>query len=309
LVTGGAGFIGSHLCERLLNLGHNVLCVDNFYTGNLTNIQHLRDNHNFELIRHDITFPLYVEADGIFNLACPASPIHYQKDPVQTFKTNVHGAINMLGLAKRTRARFLQASTSEVYGDPIISPQSEKYWGNVNPIGIRSCYDEGKRAVESLAFDYRRQYEVDIRVARIFNTYGPNMSKNDGRVVSNFILQALANEPLTVYGDGHQTRSFCYIEDMIDGLLKLFFAGMIEGPINLGKPETLSIKELAEVIIKECNSNSQIIFKRLPEDDPKQRIPDISLAKKILNWEPKISLQTGLEKTISYYQVLTERLN
>ena len=309
LVTGGAGFIGSHLCERLLNLGHNVLCVDNFYTGNLTNIQHLRDNHNFELIRHDITFPLYVEAEGIFNLACPASPIHYQKDPVQTFKTNVHGAINMLGLAKRTRARFLQASTSEVYGDPIISPQSEKYWGNVNPIGIRSCYDEGKRAVESLAFDYRRQYEVDIRVARIFNTYGPNMSKNDGRVVSNFILQALANEPLTVYGDGHQTRSFCYIEDMIDGLLKLFFAGMIEGPINLGKPETLSIKELAEVIIKECNSNSQIIFKRLPEDDPKQRIPDISLAKKILNWEPKISLQTGLEKTISYYQVLTERLN
>ena len=308
LVTGGAGFIGSHLCEKLLSLGHNVLCVDNFYTGNLTNIQHLRENHNFELIRHDITFPLYVEVDGIFNLACPASPIHYQKDPVQTFKTNVHGAINMLGLAKRTKARFLQASTSEVYGDPTVSPQSEKYWGNVNPIGIRSCYDEGKRAVESLAFDYRRQYKVDIRVARIFNTYGPNMSKNDGRVVSNFILQALANEPLTVYGDGRQTRSFCYIEDMVDGLLKLFFAGMIEGPINLGKSETLSIKALAEIIIKECNSNSQIDFKRLPEDDPKQRIPDISLAKQILNWEPKVSLKMGLDKTINYYQVLAEKL-
>ena len=302
LVTGGAGFLGSHLCEALLGKGHSVLCVDNFYTGSLENISHLKENPNFELLRHDVTFPLYVEVDGIFNLACPASPIHYQKNPVQTFKTSVHGAINLLGLAKRTGARFLQASTSEVYGDPIMSPQVESYWGNVNPIGIRSCYDEGKRAAETLAFDYHRQFETDIRIARIFNTYGPRMAIDDGRVVSNFIVQALRNEPITIYGDGSQTRSFCYYTDLIDGLIKLFFNEEIQGPVNLGNPDSIPMYNLAKEIIEITKSNSEIIYQTLPSDDPKQRDPDITLARNALKWDPVVERATGLAFTIDYFK-------
>jgi len=302
LVTGGAGFLGSHLCERLLELGHDVISVDNYYTGSNKNLDHLRSNSRFEMIRHDVTFPLYLEVDGIFNLACPASPVHYQKDPVQTLKTNVHGAINMLGLAKRTNARFLQASTSEIYGDPAISPQVETYWGNVNPIGIRSCYDEGKRAAETLTFDYHRQYGVDIRVARIFNTYGPRMAINDGRVVSNFIVQALRNEPITIYGDGNQTRSFCYVDDLISGLIKLFFKDGVYEPINLGNPQPINIKNLAEEIIMFTQSSSKLENQQLPMDDPKQREPDISKARKILEWEPKIERQFGVKETIDYFK-------
>ena len=301
LVTGGAGFLGSHLCEALLNMGHKVVCVDNFYTGDADNVAHLKTNPHFELIRHDVTFPLYVEVDGIFNLACPASPIHYQRDPVQTFKTSVHGAINMLGLAKRTGARFLQASTSEIYGDPEVSPQEESYWGNVNPIGIRSCYDEGKRSAETLTFDYFRQYKTDIRVARIFNTYGPRMAINDGRVISNFIIQALKNEPLTIYGDGSQTRSFCYVDDLIDGLVKLFFTENIHEPINLGNPEPISMSSLAQEIISITNSTSKIIHLPLPSDDPKQREPVIAKAKDLLQWNPKIVRKTGLIQTANYF--------
>jgi UDP-glucuronate decarboxylase len=302
LVTGGAGFLGSHLCERLLDMGHSVLCVDNFYTGNQKNIEHLRDNLEFELLRHDVTFPLYVEVDGIFNLACPASPIHYQKNPVQTFKTSVHGAINMLGLAKRTRARFFQASTSEIYGDPTISPQPEEYWGNVNPIGIRSCYDEGKRAAETLTFDYHRQFGLDIRVARIFNTYGPRMDSNDGRVVSNFIVQALRGEPITVYGDGTQTRSFCYVDDLIEGFIKLFFTEKMHEPVNLGNPMPINMLELATEVIVLTESRSKIEMRPLPGDDPKQREPLIHRAEKLLGWKPVVDRQTGLKKTIEYFK-------
>jgi UDP-glucuronate decarboxylase len=302
LVTGGAGFLGSHLCERLLQIGHEVICVDNYYTGSNKNIDHLKSNSSFEVIRHDVTFPLYLEVDGIFNLACPASPVHYQKDPVQTLKTNVHGAINMLGLAKRTKARFFQASTSEIYGDPEISPQDETYWGNVNPIGIRSCYDEGKRAAETLTFDYHRQYGVDIRLARIFNTYGPRMAINDGRVVSNFIVQALRNEPITIYGDGNQTRSFCYVDDLIDGIVKLFFAEGIHEPINLGNPQPINMKLLANEIVQLVGSTSTIETKPLPQDDPKQREPDTSKARKLLNWAPTVDRNTGLVKTIDYFR-------
>ena len=301
LVTGGAGFLGSHLCEKLLTLGHSVLCVDNFYTGKQKNIEHLRDYREFELMRHDVTFPLYVEVDGIFNLACPASPIHYQRNPVQTFKTSVHGAINMLGLAKRTGARFFQASTSEVYGDPTISPQPEEYWGNVNPIGIRSCYDEGKRAAETLTFDYHRQFGLDIRVARIFNTYGPRMAIDDGRVVSNFIVQAIKGEPLTVYGDGSQTRSFCYVDDLLNGFMALFFTEELYEPVNLGNPNPINILELAKEIKSLTKSNSVIVMRELPGDDPKQREPVINRAMHLLNWQPKISRQIGLEKTIEYF--------
>lgn len=304
LVTGGAGFLGSHLCERLLDLNHEVICVDNFYTGNNKNILHLRESRNFDFLRHDITFPLYLEADGIFNLACPASPVHYQKNPVQTFKSNVHGAINMLGLAKRTGARFFQASTSEVYGDPTISPQPEEYWGNVNPIGIRSCYDEGKRAAETLTFDYHRQFGVDIRVARIFNTYGPRMATDDGRVVSNFIIQALQGKDLTVYGDGTQTRSFCYVDDLIEGFIKLFFAEGVHQPINLGNPVPVNMLSLAEEIIDLTKSSSKVIMTKLPSDDPKQREPNIEKAEKILDWKPKISRHDGLLKTVEYFQPL-----
>jgi UDP-glucuronate decarboxylase len=307
LITGGAGFLGSHLAERLLAMGHSILCVDNFYTGSHKNIEHLRDNLNFELMRHDVTFPLYVEVDGIFNLACPASPVHYQKNPVQTFKTSVHGAINLLGLAKRTGSRFLQASTSEIYGDPTISPQPEDYWGNVNPIGIRSCYDEGKRAAEALSFDYHRQFGLDIRVARIFNTYGPRMDSNDGRVVSNFIVQALKGKPITVYGDGSQVRSFCYVDDLIEGLVKLFFKEGVDQPINLGNPTPISVLELAEEIIEITNSRSQIQFRDLPQDDPKTREPDITLARKVLDWEPKIDRHEGLVRTIEYFEKVGER--
>jgi UDP-glucuronate decarboxylase len=302
LVTGGAGFLGSHLSERLLELGHEVVVADNFYTGNKENIAHLLDNKSFELIRHDVTFPLYIEVDGIFNLACPASPVQYQKNPVQTFKTSVHGAINMLGLAKRTGARFLQASTSEIYGDPHISPQEESYWGNVNPIGIRSCYDEGKRGAETLTFDYHRQYGLDIRVARIFNTYGPRMDANDGRVVSNFIVQALKGEPITIYGDGSQTRSFCYVSDLIEGLIKLFFTEKVYEPINLGNPNPINMKELAEEVLKFTESQSKVSFKDLPGDDPKQREPNISKAKELLDWSPKVDRGVGLEKTVAYFR-------
>ena len=302
LVTGGAGFLGSHLSERLLNMGHSVLCVDNFYTGNQKNIEHLRDNREFELMRHDVTFPLYVEVDGIFNLACPASPVHYQRNPVQTFKTSVHGAINMLGLAKRTGARFFQASTSEIYGDPTISPQPEEYWGNVNPIGIRSCYDEGKRAAETLTFDYHRQFGLDIRVARIFNTYGPRMAANDGRVVSNFIVQALKGEPITVYGDGSQTRSFCYVDDLIEGFIKLFFTDSVYEPINLGNPKPINMLELAEEVKALTKSDSVIEMRPLPGDDPKQREPDITKANKILGWEPAVERKAGLTKTVEYFR-------
>jgi len=302
LVTGGAGFLGSHLSEKLLALDHEVLCVDNFYTGTKKNISHLLDNPNFELIRHDVTFPLYVEVDGIFNLACPASPIHYQRNPVQTTKTSIHGAINMLGLAKRVGARILQASTSEVYGDPAVSPQPESYWGNVNPIGIRACYDEGKRAAETLFFDYHRQYQLDIRVARIFNSYGPRMAPDDGRVVSNFIVQALQNQDLTVFGDGSQVRSFCYVDDLVDGLISLFFTEGIYEPINLGNPMPINMKELAEEIIALTGSKSQITYLPLPADDPLTREPDITKARKLLNWEPKKPRDDGLRKTVSYFQ-------
>jgi UDP-glucuronate decarboxylase len=302
LVTGGAGFLGSHLSERLLDMGHSVLCVDNFYTGNQRNIEHLRDNREFELMRHDITFPLYVEVDGIFNLACPASPVHYQRNPVQTFKTSVHGAINMLGLAKRTGAKFFQASTSEIYGDPTISPQPEEYWGNVNPIGIRACYDEGKRAAETLTFDYHRQFGLDIRVARIFNTYGPRMDSNDGRVVSNFIVQALKGEPLTVYGDGTQTRSFCFVDDLIEGFIKLFFTEGVHEPINLGNPAPINMLDLANEVIALTESSSKIQMKPLPGDDPKQREPLIEKAISIIGWKPVVDRQTGLKETINYFK-------
>jgi UDP-glucuronate decarboxylase len=302
LVTGGAGFLGSHLCARLLADAHDVLCVDNFYTGTKDNILDLMGDHHFELMRHDVTFPLYVEVDEIYNLACPASPIHYQHDPVQTTKTSVHGAINMLGLAKRTRARIFQASTSEVYGDPETHPQPEGYWGHVNPIGPRSCYDEGKRCAETLFFDYRRQHRLRIKVARIFNTYGPRMHPNDGRVVSNFIVQALHNQPITLYGDGGQTRSFCYVDDMIEGVVRLMGSDDdLAGPVNLGNPVELSIRELAEKIIDLTGSSSRLVFEPLPSDDPRQRRPDISLARERLGWEPATQLEVGLDRTIAYF--------
>jgi UDP-glucuronate decarboxylase len=303
LVTGGAGFLGSHLCDRLIEQGQDVLCVDNFYTGTKDNIAALFGSPFFELVRHDITFPLYLEVDSIYNLACPASPRHYQHDPVQTTKTSVHGAINMLGLAKRVGARILQASTSEVYGDPSVHPQKETYWGNTNPIGLRACYDEGKRCAETLFFDYYRQHRVPIRVARIFNTYGPRMHPNDGRVISNFIMQALRNEPITIYGDGAQTRSFCYVDDMIDGLLSLMDAKPeLTGPINLGNPNEFTIVELAETIIELTNSASELSNKPLPGDDPRQRCPDISRARSELNWKPAVQLREGLEPTIAYFE-------
>ena len=305
LVTGGAGFLGSFLCERLLQENCDVVCVDNFYTGTKRNIVHLLENPYFELVRHDITFPLYLEVDEIYNLACPASPIHYQNDPVQTTKVNVHGSINMLGLAKRTKAKILQASTSEVYGNPTVHPQTEEYWGNVNCVGIRSCYDEGKRCAETLFFDYYRQHHLNIRVVRIFNTYGPRMHPNDGRVVSNFILQALKNEDITVYGDGKQTRSFCFVEDMIDGVVRMMKTpDDFTGPVNLGNPEEYSILELAEKIIALTKSKSKIVFKPLPEDDPLQRKPNIDLAKDKLRWQPQTKLDEGLRQTISYFQNL-----
>ena len=305
LVTGGAGFLGSHLCERLLEAGHEVLCVDNFFTGRRTHVAHLLDHPGFEMMRHDITFPLYVEVDRIFNLACPASPVHYQLDPVQTTKVSVHGAINMLGLAKRTKARILQASTSEVYGDPSLHPQPESYWGNVNPIGPRSCYDEGKRCAETLFFDYHRQHGLEIKVARIFNTYGPRMHPNDGRVVSNFVVQALTGQPLTVYGDGNQTRSFCYVDDLVEGLLRLMDSpAAVTGPVNLGNPAEFTILELAELVRELTGSRSPIVFRPLPQDDPLQRRPDITRARELLGWEPKVPLRVGLEKTIAYFEML-----
>ncbi len=305
LVTGGAGFLGSHLCETLLERGHEVLCADNFYTGSKKNITHLLPNPYFEVIRHDICFPLYIEADEIFNLACPASPIHYQFDPVQTTKTSVHGSINMLGLAKRIKAKILLASTSEVYGDPQVSPQPESYWGNVNPVGIRACYDEGKRCAETLFFDYHRQHRLRIKVARIFNTYGPRMQPNDGRVVSNFIMQALRGEDITVYGDGSQTRSFCYVDDMIQALIKLMESpDEFTGPINLGNQSEFSILELAQIIIRLTDSRSKIVFQPLPPDDPQQRCPDITLAKERLDWQPYTALEKGLEQTIDYFRSL-----
>jgi len=303
LVTGGAGFLGTHLCNRLLHEGHDVLCVDNFFTGARDNIESLLDNHHFELMRHDITYPLYVEVDEIYNLACPASPIHYQYDPVQTTKTSVHGAINMLGLAKRVKAKIFQASTSEVYGDPEIHPQPESYWGHVNPRGTRSCYDEGKRCAETLFFDYHRQHRLRIKVARIFNTYGPYMHPNDGRVVSGFIMQALQNEPITIYGDGSQTRSFCYVDDLIEAFLRLMDTpDDFTGPINTGNPGEFTIRELAELIINQTGSKSNLVHKPLPSDDPKQRCPDITLAKAELGWEPRIALAEGLKKTIPYFE-------
>jgi UDP-glucuronate decarboxylase len=305
LVTGGAGFLGSHLCDRLLAQGHEVICVDNFFTGTKRNIEHLLQNPRFELMRHDITIPLYVEVDAIYNLACPASPVHYQHDPVQTIKTSVHGAINMLGLAKRTGARIFQASTSEVYGDPDQHPQQESYWGRVNPIGVRSCYDEGKRCAETLFFDYHRQYNLDIRVARIFNTYGPRMHPQDGRVISNFIVQALRGEPITVYGKGTQTRSFCYVDDLIEAFVRFMDAeGPLTGPINLGNPGEFTIAQLAEQVINLTNSRSKIEFKPLPSDDPTQRRPDISLAREQLKWEPSVPLHEGLTRTIAYFDEL-----
>lgn len=305
LVTGGAGFLGSHLCERLLAQDHEVLCVDNYFTGNKTNILHLLSNPKFELMRHDVTFPLYVEVDEIYNLACPASPIHYQHDPVQTTKTSVHGAINMLGLAKRVGAKILQASTSEVYGDPSVHPQTEDYWGNVNPIGIRSCYDEGKRCAETLFFDYYRQHRLRIKVMRIFNTYGPRMHPNDGRVVSNFIVQAINDKPITLYGDGQQTRSFCYVDDLIQGMVTLMnSADEVTGPVNIGNPNEFTIQELAENIIRITGSKSKLEFKPLPSDDPRQRRPDIQYAKKTLGWQPTIELEQGLQQTVTYFQQL-----
>ena len=305
LITGGAGFLGSHLCERLLNEGNEVLCLDNFFTGTKDNIIHMMDDHRFELIRHDVEFPVHVEVDEIYNLACPASPIHYQHNPIHTTKTSVMGALNMLGLAKRQGAKIMQASTSEVYGDPEIHPQTESYWGNVNPIGYRSCYDEGKRCAETLFFDYYREHNLNIKVARIFNTYGPRMHPSDGRVVSNFIIQALKGEDITIYGDGSQTRSFCYVDELIDGFVRLMASpDEFTGPVNLGNPVEFTIKELAEKVINMTNSKSKISYLPLPQDDPKQRQPDITLAKKHLKWEPKIKLDDGLVKTIQYFETL-----
>jgi UDP-glucuronate decarboxylase len=305
LVTGGAGFLGSHLCDRLVAAGADVICVDNFFTGSKANIAHLIGKPTFELMRHDVTFPLYVEVDKIYNLACPASPVHYQHDPVQTTKTSVHGAINMLGLAKRVKAKILQASTSEVYGDPEIHPQTEDYWGRVNPIGIRSCYDEGKRCAETLFFDYWRQHKLPIKVARIFNTYGPNMHPDDGRVVSNFIMQALLNRPITIHGDGRQTRSFCYVDDLVDGLVRLMSTKpAVTGPINLGNPGEFTIRALAELVIDLTGSKSKLVRKPLPQDDPRQRKPDIAQAKRVLKWEPKVKLREGLKKSIPYFEAL-----
>ncbi|MFB0991887.1 MAG: SDR family oxidoreductase [Rhodospirillales bacterium] len=307
LVTGGAGFLGSHLCERLVNEGNDVICVDNFYTGSKDNIIGLLNNPHFELMRHDVTFPLYVEVDEIYNLACPASPVHYQYDPVQTTKTSVHGAINMLGLAKRTGAKIFQASTSEVYGDPVVHPQHESYNGNVNPIGPRSCYDEGKRCAETLFFDYKRQHNLNIRVVRIFNTYGPRMHPNDGRVVSNFIMQALRGEAITIYGDGKQTRSFCYVDDLIEGFIRMMDANDdISGPINLGNPSEFTIKQLAEAIINLTGAKSELIKQPLPEDDPLKRQPDITIAKQQLDWQPSIDLEAGLTKTIDYFRAFVD---
>jgi UDP-glucuronate decarboxylase len=305
LVTGGAGFLGSHLCDRLMQDGHDVLCVDNFFTGSKTNIAHLMGKTHFELKRHDVTFPLYVEVNQIFNLACPASPVFYQQDPVQTTKTSVHGAINMLGLAKRVRAKILQASTSEVYGDPEVHPQPEAYWGRVNPIGIRSCYDEGKRCAETLFFDYWRQHQLQIKVVRIFNTYGPRMQPNDGRVVSNFIMQALRNEDITIYGSGEQTRSFCYVTDLIEAMVRTMNTGPdFTGPVNIGNPVEFTMIELADLVIKLTGSKSKLVFKELPQDDPKHRKPDISLALSSLDWQPKVALEDGLAETISYFKLL-----
>lgn len=307
LVTGGAGFLGSHLCERLLDSGHDVLCVDNFFTGSKRNIEHLLANPRFEVIRHDVTFPLYVEVEQIYNLACPASPVHYQFDPVQTTKTSVHGAINMLGLAKRVKARILQASTSEVYGDPEVHPQPESYWGRVNPIGIRSCYDEGKRCAETLFFDYWRQHRLEIKVMRIFNTYGPRMHPSDGRVVSNFIVQALKGEPITIYGDGSQTRSFCYVDDLIEGMIRLMNTpAEVTGPVNIGNPGEFTMLQLAQHVLKLTGSASEIVYKPLPQDDPRQRKPDITLAKELLDWQPTIALEDGLAKTIEYFRTVVQ---
>jgi len=302
MVTGGAGFLGSHLCDRLVEQGRDVLCVDNLFTGSKSNIRHLLSSDRFEFLRHDVTLPLYIEVQQIYNLACPASPVHYQHDPVQTTKTSVHGAINMLGLAKRLHARILQASTSEVYGDPLVHPQPEEYWGNVNPIGIRSCYDEGKRCAETLFFDYHREHKVDIRVVRIFNTYGPRMHESDGRVVSNFIVQALRGEDITIYGDGSQTRSFCYVDDLIEGWLRLMAQTETVGPMNLGNPSEFTMLQLAELTLKLVGGKSKIVHKPLPSDDPKQRRPDISLAQKVLKWEPKVPLEDGLLRTIAYFK-------
>jgi UDP-glucuronate decarboxylase len=308
LVTGGAGFLGSHLCERLLARGDEVVCADNYFTGSRRNVTALMDNKRFELMRHDVTFPLYIEVDEIYNLACPASPVHYQHDPVQTTKTSVHGAINMLGLAKRLKAKIFQASTSEVYGDPTVHPQVEEYWGNVNPIGFRSCYDEGKRCAETLFFDYHRQHKLRIKVARIFNTYGPNMHPNDGRVVSNFIVQALRAEDITIFGEGQQTRSFCYVDDLITGFIKLMDTpDTVTGPINLGNPVEFSIRQLAEQVIDLTGSKSKLVFRPLPHDDPKQRQPDISKAKAILGWQPKVELREGLTRTITYFDTLLKQ--
>lgn len=307
MVTGGAGFLGSHLCERLLKEGNDVLCVDNFYSGTKDNIVHLLGNPHFELMRHDVTFPLYIEIDEIYNLACPASPVHYQWDPVQTTKTSVIGAINMLGLAKRTKAKILQASTSEVYGDPEVHPQKEDYWGHVNPIGIRSCYDEGKRCAETLFFDYHRQHNLQIKVVRIFNTYGPRMHPNDGRVVSNFIVQALRGEDITIYGDGSQTRSFCYVDDLIEGFVRMMASPHeVTGPINIGNPREFTIRQLAETVLKMVGGQSRLILKPLPQDDPKQRQPDITTARATLGWEPQVELEAGLQKTISYFKEFME---
>ncbi|MBO6702628.1 MAG: SDR family oxidoreductase [Pseudomonadales bacterium] len=307
LVTGGAGFLGSHLCERLLGDGNEVLCVDNYFTGSKSNIEHLFDHPHFELLRHDVCFPLYVEVDEIYNLACPASPFHYQHDPVQTTKTSVHGAINMLGLAKRVGARILQASTSEVYGDPEVHPQTEDYWGSVNPIGLRACYDEGKRCAETLFFDYHRQHKLQIKVARIFNTYGPRMHPNDGRVVSNFINQALSGDPITIYGDGTQTRSFCYVDDLVDALVRLMDTpAEVTGPVNVGNPGEFSMLELAELVLELTNSNSELVYESLPQDDPVQRKPDISLAQQVMNWGPSVDLQEGLQETINYFDKLPQ---
>lgn len=302
IITGGAGFLGSHLCERLLNEGNHIICVDNFFTGSYENIKHLKNNKNFEIIRHDITAPIHIECDEIYNFACPASPIHYQRNPVHTFKTSVLGILNMLNLARECNARLLQASTSEVYGDPLEHPQKETYWGHVNPDGIRSCYDEGKRGAETLMMDYNRQYKTDIKIIRIFNTYGPRMNENDGRVVSNFIIQALKNIPITVYGDGSQTRSFCYCDDLIDGTIKMMNRENFIGPVNLGNPIEMPVIDFAKIIIKATNSKSEIIFKELPKDDPVKRQPDISLAKEKLNWQPKYNLEDGLKKTIEYFE-------
>lgn len=305
LVTGGAGFLGSHLCERLLAEGNEVICMDNYFTGSKQNIQPLMDNPSFELLRHDVTFPIYLEIDEIYNLACPASPIHYQHDPVQTTKTSVHGAINMLGLAKRTGAKIFQASTSEVYGDPQVHPQQESYWGHVNPIGFRSCYDEGKRCAETLFFDYHRQHKLRIKVGRIFNTYGPRMHPNDGRVVSNFIMQALTGEPITIYGKGDQTRSFCYCLDLIDAFVRIMGTGdEFTGPVNIGNPDEFTIRQLAEKVIEMTGSKSELVFKELPSDDPTQRRPDITKAREVLDWEPKVNLEEGLKKTIAYFDGL-----